>query len=136
MDFEKHCWVEIDLGALRSIFTYIQKAGGGSICAVVKADAYGHGAAEVAEVLQQEGAAGFAVSNLDEGLYLRRHGITKPILILGYAAPDRAAVMAKNDIATACFSSEYAKALSAAAAAAIEAPAEAPTAAATTAAGS
>ena len=54
MDFEKHCWVEIDLGALRSNFTYIKKAVGGDICAVVKADAYGHGAAEVAEVLQQE----------------------------------------------------------------------------------
>ena len=118
MDFEKHCWVEIDLDALRSNFAYIQKTVGGDVCAVVKADAYGHGAAEVAEVLQQEGAAGFAVSNLNEGLYLRRHGITKPILILGYAAPDCAAVLAENDIATACFSSEYAKALSAAAAAA------------------
>ena len=101
MDFEKHCWVEIDLDALRSNFAYIQKAVGGDICAVVKADAYGHGAAEVAEVLQQEGAAGFAVSNLNEGLYLRRHGINKPILILGYAAPDRAAVLAKNNIAAA-----------------------------------
>ena len=118
MDFEKHCWVEIDLDALRSNFAYIQKTVGGNVCAVVKADAYGHGAAEVAEVLQQEGAAGFAVSNLNEGLYLRRHGITKPILILGYAAPDCAAVLAENNIATACFSTEYAKALSAAAAAA------------------
>ena len=104
MDFEKHCWVEIDLDALRSNFAYIQKTVGGDVCAVVKADAYGHGAAEVAEVLQKEGAAGFAVSNLNEGLYLRRHGITKPILILGYAAPDCAAVLAKNNIATACSS--------------------------------
>lgn len=115
MDFEKHCWAEIDLDAIRHNFAYIQQAVGGPVCAVVKADAYGHGDAVTARVLQQAGAAAFAVSCLGEGRHLRRHGITKPILILGYADPAHAAVLAQEDIATACFSTEYAQALSAAA---------------------
>lgn len=115
MDFEKHCWAEIDLDAIRHNFAYIQQAVGGPVCAVVKADAYGHGDAVTARVLQQAGAAAFAVSCLGEGRHLRRYGITKPILILGYADPAHAAVLAQEDIATACFSTEYAQALSAAA---------------------
>ncbi len=112
---EKHCWAEIDLTALRSNFEYIHRAVGGDICAVVKADAYGHGDTTIAHALQQAGAAAFAVSSLGEGRHLRRSGITKPILILGFADPSYAAALAENDIATACFSTEYAQALSAAA---------------------
>ena len=40
---EKHCWAEIDLAALRENFDYICRTVGGPVCAVVKADAYGHG---------------------------------------------------------------------------------------------
>lgn len=109
---EKHCWAEIDLTALRENFTYIQKTVGGPVCAVVKADAYGHGDTTVARVLQEEGAAAFAVSCLGEGRHLRRHGITRPILILGYTDPSHAADLAGDDIATTCFSTEYAQALS------------------------
>ena len=43
MKFEKHCWAEIDLDALRHNFAYIRQAVGGPVCAVVKADAYGAG---------------------------------------------------------------------------------------------
>ena len=88
------------------------------MCAVVKADAYGHGAAVVARTLQAAGAAAFAVSCVAEGLELRRRGITRPILILGYADPAQAAVLAENDLATAVLSLDYANALSAAAQAA------------------
>ena len=116
--FEKHCWAEIDLDALRHNFELIRQTVGGPVCAVVKADAYGHGAAVVARTLQAAGAAAFAVSCVAEGLELRRRGITRPILILGYADPAQAAVLAKNDLATAVFSLDYANALSAAAQAA------------------
>ena len=112
---ERHCWAEIDLDALRHNFAYVQKAVGGPVCAVVKADAYGHGDAAVAQVLQQQGAAGFAVSCLAEAKHLRRCGITAPILILGYTDPCEAAALAQEKIATTCFSAEYAQALSAAA---------------------
>ena len=115
MKFEKHCWAEIDLDALRHNFAYIRQAVGGPVCAVVKADAYGHGDVATAKAIQQAGVAGFAVSSLGEGHHLRRHGITIPILILGYADPAHAATLAEDDIATACFSTEYAQALSAAA---------------------
>ncbi len=54
---EKHCWAEIDLTALRSNYEYIHRAVGGDICAVVKADAYGHGDTTIAHALQQAGAA-------------------------------------------------------------------------------
>lgn len=112
---ERHCWAEIDLDALRHNFSFIKQTIGGPVCAVVKADAYGHGDIVVARVLQQEGAAAIAVSCLAEAKRLRRHGITVPVLILGYADPAQAAVLAREDIATACFSTEYARALSAAA---------------------
>ncbi|EFB75999.1 alanine racemase [Subdoligranulum variabile] len=115
---EKHCWAEIDLDALRHNFAFIKRTIGGPVCAVVKADAYGHGDIVVARVLQEEGAAAFAVSCLAEAKRLRRHGITVPVLILGYADPSEASALAQEDIATACFSTEYAKALSAAAVAA------------------
>ncbi len=115
MKFGKHCWAEIDLDALRHNFAYIRQAVGGPVCAVVKADAYGHGDVATAKTIQQAGVAGFAVSSLGEGHHLRHHGITIPILILGYADPAHAATLAEDDIATACFSTEYAQALSAAA---------------------
>ena len=115
---EKHCWAEIDLDALRHNFAFIKRTVNGPVCAVVKADAYGHGDVTVARVLQQEGAAAFAVSCLSEAKHLRRHGITLPILILGYTDPSQAAVLADQDIITACFSTQYAKALSEAAVAA------------------
>ena len=85
LTLEKHCWAEIDLTALRENYEYIRRTVGGPVCAVVKADAYGHGDNVIARVLQEAGAAGFAVSSLGEGRHLRRGGITTPILILGYA---------------------------------------------------
>ena len=112
---ERHCWAEIDLDALCHNFAYVQKTVGGPVCAVVKADAYGHGDAAVAQVLQQQGAAGFAVSCLAEAKHLRRCGITAPILILGYTDPCEAAALAQQGLATTCFSTAYAQALSAAA---------------------
>ena len=115
LPLEKHCWAEIDLTALRENYEYIRRTVGGPVCAVVKADAYGHGDNVIARVLQEAGAAGFAVSSLGEGRHLRRGGITTPILILGYADPTYAAVLAANDLITTCYSTEYAQALSAAA---------------------
>ena len=115
LTLEKHCWAEIDLTALRENYEYIRRTVGGPVCAVVKADAYGHGDNVIARVLQEAGAAGFAVSSLGEGRHLRRGGITTPILILGYADPTYAAVLAANGLITTCYSTEYAQALSAAA---------------------
>ena len=57
--------------------------------AVIKADGYGHGAVEIAKILEKEDSLyGFAVATAEEALELRNHGITKPILVLGYTFPD------------------------------------------------
>ena len=116
--FERHCWAEIDLDALRDNFAYVHRTAGRPVCAVVKADAYGHGAVAVARALHGAGVAGFAVSCLGEARHLRRHGITLPILVLGYTDPAFAAGLANQGITQAVFSPEYARALSAAAVAA------------------
>ncbi len=111
---DAHCWAEIDLDALTHNFRLIQGlAGETPICAVVKADAYGHGDRMVARTLGDAGAAWFAVSSLAEALHLRRGGITQPILILGMTQPSQAARLAEYHIIQAIFSLPYAEALSA-----------------------
>ena len=118
MRFEKHCWAEIDLDALAANFRRICSRAGGPVCAVVKADGYGHGALAVADALHAAGCAAFAVSCLAEARQLRDHGVNEPILILGYTEPDFADELAALDITQTLFSAEYGAALSAAAAAA------------------
>lgn len=116
--FEKHCWAEVDLDALHHNFSLVRQRVGGPVCAVIKADAYGHGDTAVARELQRDGAAAFAVSCLGEARRLRKAGITGPILILGYTDPAFADVLGRLSITQALFSTEYAEALSAAAVAA------------------
>ena len=66
------------------------RAGGRPLWAVVKADAYGHGAVPVARRLEREGVAGLAVATLEEGIELRRGGVAAPVLVLGGARPQDA----------------------------------------------
>jgi alanine racemase len=75
----------IDLDALEFNFRALRKRVGAdtSILAVVKADAYGHGAVPVAGTLERLGADGFGVAFAEEGMELRHGGISKPILVLG-----------------------------------------------------
>ena len=111
--FERHVWAEIDLDALRHNFRLTQQqAGEMPLCAVVKADAYGHGAIRCARVFAQEGAAWLAVSRLTEALELRRAGLGLPILILGRTDPRFAGVLARQRITQCCYSLPYALALS------------------------
>ena len=112
----RRCWAQIDLDALRHNFRLVKQcAGSAAVMAVVKADAYGHGDAVVAPLLEKEGADAFAVACLDEALRLRRAGVTKPVLILGYTGAENAATLAAHDLRQTVFSPEYAAALSAAA---------------------
>ena len=117
--FEKHVWAEIDLDALRQNFRVVkQRAGELPLCAVVKADSYGHGAVQCARVFAEEGAAWLACSCLAEALQLRQAGLTLPILILGHVYASCAADLIRNHITAACYSLEQAEALSKAACAA------------------
>ena len=79
--------------------------------AVVKANAYGHGAVPVARTLEAVGADWFAVATLEEAAPLRCAGISLPILILGWTDPRMAGELARLDITQAVFSGEYGRSL-------------------------
>lgn len=87
----RRTWAEIDLDALKYNYTKIREHIGNGVkfLGVVKADAYGHGAVRVAEVLQHSGADYLAVSSIDEAMELRIGGITMPILILGHTPKEQ-----------------------------------------------
>ncbi len=87
----RRTWAEIDLDALKYNYTKIREYIGNGVkfLGVVKADAYGHGAVRVAEVLQHSGADYLAVSSIDEAMELRIGGITMPILILGHTPKEQ-----------------------------------------------
>lgn len=111
--FDRSC-VEIDLDALKSNFEEIKKATtpGTGILAVVKADAYGHGALEIAKTLIDSGAAGLCLATIDEAVELRRHGIDVPMMTLGFTDPSRFEDAVKHDVEQSVYSFEIAKALS------------------------
>jgi alanine racemase len=92
--------VEISLDALRSNIRAFQQALPPHIkqMAVVKADAYGHGAYEVSKSAMECGVNYIAVAFLDEGLELRHAGIQAPILVLGYTPPEGLEVAWEHDI--------------------------------------
>ena len=77
-------WADVSLTALRQNFqTVVKHAGAGvTVCAVVKADAYGHGAVECSRALQEEGAKWLGVTSLDEAIPLREAGIESRILLM------------------------------------------------------
>lgn len=117
LDIIKRTWAEVDLCALEQNFKAIRAHIGKDtkLCCVVKADGYGHGAVKLSELYSQLGADFFAVSNIDEALELREHGIKEPVLILGYTPVALALTLAENDITQVVYGLDYAKALSEAA---------------------
>jgi alanine racemase len=78
-------WTELDLGKLRRNLQLIRRdlPRAVKLLAVVKDEAYGHGALDVARVAVEEGAWGFGLSTLEEAMTLRNAGITAPLLLLG-----------------------------------------------------
>ncbi|MGF7032498.1 alanine racemase [Paenibacillus mucilaginosus] len=82
-------WADISLDAIEhnTRTTKAMLAPSCRFMAVVKADGYGHGAAETAEAALRGGADHLAVAFVDEALHLRRSGITAPVLVLGYTPP-------------------------------------------------
>ncbi len=107
-------WAEIDLSALRHNFGLARSTGRRVMC-VIKADAYGHGAVACGRFLEEIGADAFAVASLTEAVELRRAGLQRPILILGYTPARYAGVLATLDLTQAAVDEEAARELSAAA---------------------
>lgn len=109
LNTHRDAWVEVNLDCIEhnilEFKKYLKK--GAKLFAVVKADAYGHGAVMIAPVLLASGVDFLGVSSIDEGLQLRENDIDAPILVLG-AVPvwsfDRAA---QNNISVSVFSDEH-----------------------------
>jgi len=110
-------WVEVDLGAVRHNLRVLCDLIGPacSVWAVVKANAYGHGAVPVARTALEGGAAGLAVASLGEAVQLRRAGLAAPILLLSAGDPRTASQVVRHGITQTLCSAEMAKALSRAA---------------------
>jgi alanine racemase len=110
-------WVEIDLGAIGHNVRELSRYAGPNahVMAVLKADAYGHGAELVAPAALESGATHLALATLAEARTLREEGISAPILLLGYIPPEQVEEAISLDLSVTLFDSEVAHALSAAA---------------------
>lgn len=104
-------YVTIDLDVISANFRAIAEKADVPVMAIVKADAYGHGAIQVARQLQ-DSCAFFGVSSMLEALELRGAGITTPILVLGHMQPDAFATAIRQGIRPSIFRLEDAKRLS------------------------
>lgn len=87
--FLRPVWAEVDLGALRhNVRLLAGLMAPAQLCAVVKADAYGHGAVPVARAALEAGATWLAVALVEEGAALREAGISAPVLLLSEPPPE------------------------------------------------
>jgi alanine racemase len=110
-------WAEIDLDALLHNLTLVRRrVGDRPLLAVVKANAYGHGAVEVARVLEAAGVAFLGVALPEEGVELRRAGIRAPILVLGGLTANQAGLALEHDLTPAVYRADQVQALAAEAA--------------------
>ena len=108
--------MEVNLQNIRANFSSIRSySKGRDVCAVVKADAYGHGVLETTMALIEEGCKLFSVAIPEEAIELRNAGITHPILVLGASAYSSAEELVHLDVAAACTDVKFAQAMSAAA---------------------
>lgn len=106
-------WAEINLDNLAHNIKEIKRVTKATeIIGVVKADAYGHGALDIAPTLLENGVTRLAVAVLNEAVELRRGGIQCPIMILGYTPPNLIDLLIKYDIEQTVYSYDLAKKIS------------------------
>jgi alanine racemase len=109
-------WAEVDVDAIRhNVRTLVAAAGGAEVCAVVKADGYGHGAVRVSEAALGAGASCLAVALVEEGIVLREAGIDAPILLLSEPPPEAAAEVVARRLTPTVYTSRGIDAFGAAA---------------------
>lgn len=109
----RRTWAEININNLEHNYNTVRQAinSDTKLCCVIKANAYGHGAIELAHIYSRMGADYLAISNVEEALQLRENGITLPLLILGYTPPECASILADENITQCVYSIEYARIL-------------------------
>ncbi len=112
---QRPTWAEISLTALKHNYLTIKNhlTAGAQLMAVVKADAYGHGAVECSRALESIGADWFGVALVEEGVELRRAGIVRPIFCLGGFWRGQAENVVKHDLTVAIFRLDQAEELDA-----------------------
>lgn len=110
MNFDS-TYVKIDLDAIAANLDAVKEKTGVPVMAVVKADAYGHGAVQVARLLESR-CSFFGVSSILEALELRQAGLTKPILILGRTPVSALPIAVQEDVRPTIFYYEDAEVLS------------------------
>lgn len=103
-------WVEVDMAAIRNNIAVARRRlkPGTRLCAVVKADAYGHGAVEVARQAISAGAYQLAVATVSEGVELREAGITAPILLLSEPPVQAIPLLLGHNIMPSVYTVEFA----------------------------
>lgn len=94
----RETYAQVDLEALVDNFNFFKEESKKEVFAVVKADAYGHGAVQVAKRLEEEGIQFLCVSSLDEALELQEHGVKTNILIFSYVHPKAIEKYANNKL--------------------------------------
>lgn len=106
-------WIEVNLDAIRHNFRNLSKnAPHSQILAIVKSEAYGHGLETVALTLEEEGAWGFGIANVNEGRRLRQAGITKPIVLVAPILATQIEEAVKLDLRPPIMDLEFAQAIS------------------------
>lgn len=110
---DRPAWLEIDLDAIAgNVEALIRVAAPAQVMAVLKADAYGHGAVRVARTVLHHGATALATAVLSEAADLRAAGITAPILVLGHLPPWQARDAVRLGVAVTVFDDDSARHLS------------------------
>ena len=111
-------WAEIDLSAIANNVSELRRITdpNARLLVAVKANAYGHGAIEVARTAIKSGADALGVARLQEGIALREAGLTAPVLIFGYTSPSQTMKLDKYGLTQTIYSLATAKAMSAVAA--------------------
>ena len=109
----RRIWAEINLDNLAHNFSVIRSRvpSGTALMGIVKADAYGHGAVEIANAMLECGADSLGVAICEEGLQLREAGITAPILVMSFTPTPLLPKVVELDLVQTVFSLESAKAL-------------------------
>ena len=112
--YKSRLWAEINLDRLADNLKKIKAnvADGASVMAIVKADAYGHGVLNVVKTFSECGVDYLGVAMVDEGIQLRKHGVDKPILILGYTDECRLADVINYDLTQTVYDVDYAARIS------------------------
>ena len=108
-------YARIDLDAIASNMEHMRQNLGENtkIMAVIKADGYGHGAVQIAQMLENiDYVWGYAVATLDEAVVLKAEGMKKPVLVLGCVFPDQYMEMLRYDIRMNVYTEEMAEAIS------------------------